>query len=271
MTKKNLGESIQMEANTSNESQRRNGNRWGTMLCNLMVALFVAGILSSCGDFNPIDKVKSLLGEAVEDVEDGGEGAEGTEETSTGYVGTATTTDIEEPEAPVVEEPEATLIESIGIEQKDFSLAVGQTKQLKAIANPMPHDEEITWKSSDESIATVDEETGVVKAIKEGSANIIAQTSESQKSASVMITVTPARNPNYGTVNLGYGTYTGDLKNGKPHGHGTIVYSTSHKVVNSADYYAVRGDKFEGDFRDGRISGGMGYFYHNGDVIGIQP
>lgn len=267
MTKMHCGENFLMEANTEKETQRKTGGKWSTMLCGLLMALFMMGTMSSCGDFNPIDKVKSLLGEAVEEVDEGSED-EGEGE---GYVGTATTTDVDEPETPAVNEPEEVLVENLSIEQKDFSLMEGQTKQLTAVAQPMPHDEGIFWKSSDETIATVDEETGVVKAVKAGSANIIAQTSSSMKSASVMVTVTPARNPNYGTVNLGYGTYTGDLKNGKPHGHGTIVYSTSHKVVNSADYYAVRGDKFEGDFRDGRISGGMGYFYHNGDVIGIQP
>ena len=150
-------------------------------------------------------------------------------------------------------------------------MQVGQTKQLKVKTEPEEYDEEVFWRSSDESIATVDAEKGVVKGVKEGSANIIAYTSDSQLSSSVMVTVTPKSNPNYGTVNLGYGTYTGDLKNGQPHGHGTIVYSTSHKIVNSADYYAKRGDKFEADFRDGRVSGGIGYWYHDGDITAINP
>lgn len=75
----------------------------------------------------------------------------------------------------------------------------------------------------------------------------------------------------YGTVNLGYGKYTGDLKNGKPHGHGTITYTKSHKIVASKDFVASPGDRFEGDFRDGRVSGGMGYWYHDGDVTGVKP
>lgn len=78
-------------------------------------------------------------------------------------------------------------------------------------------------------------------------------------------------NPTYGTISLGYGTYTGDLKNGQPHGHGTISYTSSHKIVNSADYVAKPGDKYEGDFRDGRISGGIGYWYHDGDITAINP
>ena len=230
-----------------------------------LVTLFMGGMLTSC-DGNPIDKITSLFGEDSTEVVDDEDDPE---------------VDIpdapEAPATPAVQapaEPAAVLIESIGIDSKDFTLPAGKTKQLSVNVQPAVNDDEVTWKSSDVRVATVDETTGLVKAVAEGSANIIAQATGSQQSASVMVTVTPkpvASNPNYGTVNLGYGVYTGDLKNGKPHGHGTIVYSTGHKVVNSADYWAVRGDKYEGDFRDGRISGGMGYFYHNGDVVAINP
>lgn len=88
----------------------------------------------------------------------------------------------------------------------------------------------------------------------------------------VKTTPAPAAPQNgYGTVNLGYGKYTGDLKNGKPHGHGTITYTRSQKIVASKDFVANPGDKFEGDFRDGRVSGGMGYWYHDGEVTGVKP
>lgn len=74
-----------------------------------------------------------------------------------------------------------------------------------------------------------------------------------------------------GSVNLGYGKYVGDLKDGKPHGHGTITYTKSHQIISSKDFVANPGDKFEGEFRDGRISGGIGYWYHDGDITAIKP
>ena len=74
-----------------------------------------------------------------------------------------------------------------------------------------------------------------------------------------------------GRVNLGYGSYYGELKNGVPHGHGTITYTRSTRIVNSKDFQAQRGDKFEGEFRNGKISGGMGYWYHNGDITAVKP
>lgn len=75
----------------------------------------------------------------------------------------------------------------------------------------------------------------------------------------------------YGTVNLGYGIYTGDLKNGVPHGHGTIKYTERRKIVNSKDFVANPGDEFEADFRDGRVSGSIGYWYHDGNQTAIKP
>ena len=73
-----------------------------------------------------------------------------------------------------------------------------------------------------------------------------------------------------GRANLSYGTYYGELKNGVPHG-GTITYTRSTRIVNSKDFQAQRGDKFEGEFRNGKISGGMGYWYHNGDITAVRP
>lgn len=69
--------------------------------------------------------------------------------------------------------------------------------------------------------------------------------------------------------NISYGTYTGDIKNGKPHGHGTITYRSSHAITGGIQ--ASPGDKYEGDFRDGRVSGGIGYWTHNGNMQTINP
>lgn len=73
-----------------------------------------------------------------------------------------------------------------------------------------------------------------------------------------------------GTIDLGYGTYTGELKNGKPHGYGTITYKQVHKIVASKDFVAQPGDTFEGEFRDGRISG-LGYWKHDGNETAVKP
>ena len=73
-----------------------------------------------------------------------------------------------------------------------------------------------------------------------------------------------------GTIDLGYGIYTGELKNGKPHGYGKITYKTKSKIISSKDFIANPGDTFEGDFRDGKISG-LGYWDHDGNKTAVKP
>ena len=57
--------------------------------------------------------------------------------------------------------------------------------------------------------------------------------------------------------NLGYGKYEGAMKNGQPHGTGTIYYNTRHQVVPSKDIYAESGDYVTGSFRDGKLMSGQ--------------
>ena len=57
--------------------------------------------------------------------------------------------------------------------------------------------------------------------------------------------------------NLGYGKYEGAMKNGQPHGMGTIYYTTRHQVVPSKDIYAESGDYVTGSFRDGKLMSGQ--------------
>ena len=57
--------------------------------------------------------------------------------------------------------------------------------------------------------------------------------------------------------NLGYGKYEGAMKNGQPHGTGTIYYTTRHQVVPSKDIYAESGDYVTGSFRDGKLMTGQ--------------
>lgn len=81
-------------------------------------------------------------------------------------------------------------------------------------------------------------------------------------------TAKPVDRP-YGTVRVAYGSYTGDLRNGKPHGHGTVRFSTTYTINSSIVAHA--GDSYEGEFRDGRISGGPGYWSHDGDKKYVNP
>ena len=59
----------------------------------------------------------------------------------------------------------------------DSTVEVGKTLQLTGAVVPSTADPTLTWKSSDETIATVDEKTGLVKGIKEGKVTITANSS----------------------------------------------------------------------------------------------
>ena len=60
-------------------------------------------------------------------------------------------------------------------------------------------------------------------------------------------------------INLGYGTYTGKVKNGKPHDpNGTIVYKQVHQI-ESRDVHkrvAQPGDRVTGNFENGHLING---------------
>ena len=144
------------------------------------------------------------------------------------------------------------LIEELAIDTKDFTLTVGEKKTVTCTATPANNEETVTWKSSDESIATVDAETGEVKAIKAGSANIMAQTDQSGLSKSVMVTVkekavTPPVQPSWGR-------YSGERnKNGKPHGQGVLTITRSHTINGEQ---ALVGETITGVFKDGYVNMG---------------
>lgn len=149
------------------------------------------------------------------------------------------------------------------------TLKVGATQQLSATKAPDYSKAPITWVSSDASVATVSA-TGLVKALKAGTVSITAQAGD--KFATVKVTVNkPTTPPRNGGINLGYGVYYGESKNGKPHGYGKIVFKRTHRIISSKDYVANPGDTYEGEFRNGVPSGGMGYWKHDGDITAVKP
>ena len=94
-------------------------------------------------------------------------------------------------------------------------LQIGQTDTL--VATTTPSSVGITWKSSDESIATVDS-NGKVTAVKEGQATITAKIKDSDIKAICVVTVTPKgtdpnpTEPTTGDTNLFIELVDGQIK-----------------------------------------------------------
>lgn len=164
------------------------------------------------------------------------------------------------------------------------SLKKGEAEQLTMTVVPQEAEGTFVWKSSNEQVAVVDNQ-GQVTAVGKGEAQITVSLADNAAVSDVCaceVTEEPTATPpdngggktpprdGHGKVDLGYGIYVGDLKNGKPHGHGTITYKTARKIVDSKDFVAQPGDEFEGDFRNGRISS-LGYWKHNGNQTAVKP
>ena len=162
-------------------------------------------------------------------------------------------------------------------------LNVGQADTLQVTVTPEEATAQLEWTSSDASIVRVD--NGVVKALAEGKAQVSVQVAGAEGLTDVCIyTVSKEEikpetdreaepeggggNPTT-DLNLGYATYQGDMKNGKPHGNGTLVFKSRHLIPGTKDNYAEVGEQVIGAFRDGEIN--MGTLYQkNGNRVVVK-
>lgn len=70
--------------------------------------------------------------------------------------------------------------------------------------------------------------------------------------------------PTFGTVNLGYATWTGGLLNGKPHGNGRMKFRSSH-AIGGCSTIPEAGDYIDGYCENGVVQSGA--LYRNGEKI----
>ena len=70
---------------------------------------------------------------------------------------------------------EAVTISGSGVQHHEASVTIGQTLQLRASNGILVHGTGFRWESSDESVATIDQ-NGLVKAVKAGITVITAHT-----------------------------------------------------------------------------------------------
>ena len=83
---------------------------------------------------------------------------------------------------------EQVVIKGEGIKNKMGTIEIGQTLQLKAVRDFFVNGQGLAWKSSDESIATVDQ-NGLVRAIAAGEAIITCSTTGSDVITNGSITI----------------------------------------------------------------------------------
>lgn len=164
--------------------------------------------------------------------------------------------------------PQPVLVDSMKVDglttnTATATLKVGATQQLSATKAPDYSKAPISWETSNASVATVSAE-GVVKAIKAGTAVITAKAGD--KTATVAVAVEATKKPGHdgqvsGPKKLGYGTFTGPIKNGQPNGSGTLRYTSSH-LIDSRDpkgRVALPGDYVIGEWKNGKLIQGRWY------------
>jgi hypothetical protein len=84
---------------------------------------------------------------------------------------------------------------SVTLNKTSASLETGKTLKLTATVQPSDAaDKSVTWSSSDDKVAAVDQ-SGNVKAVSEGKATITVTTNDGGKTASCAVTVTSAPEP----------------------------------------------------------------------------
>lgn len=74
----------------------------------------------------------------------------------------------------------------------------------------------------------------------------------------------------HGAIELGEGLYTGDLRNGEPHGYGTLVYTAGRQSSAFSEIFLPDGErmqKFEGQWQNGYKHGYGKMIYRDGTVI----
>lgn len=148
------------------------------------------------------------------------------------------------------------------------NLKVGGTQQLTATISPSDSKATVTWISSNESVAMVSS-TGLVKALKAGKAVITAKAGDQTATVAVVVENKPDGNKSGGNKSggdtssrkLGYGTFSGPMKNGQPNGRGTLRYTSSH-LIDSRDpkgRVALPGDYVIGEWKNGKLIQGVWY------------
>ncbi len=89
---------------------------------------------------------------------------------------------------------------SVSISEGNQTLEEGETVQLNAVVEPEnATNKDITWSTSDATVAAVDEETGLVTAVSEGEATIAVTTKDGDFVDSITVTVVGAT-PKYNII-----------------------------------------------------------------------
>lgn len=94
-----------------------------------------------------------------------------------------------DPDPTPTPDPDPVYVTNVELDRSELALSLGDSYTLQATVHPADADNKaITWSSSDESVATV--ENGTVKAMGAGTATITVRTADGGHTATCVVTVT---------------------------------------------------------------------------------
>ena len=159
--------------------------------------------------------------------------------------------------------------------KENCELIVHQADTLLVTFTPEGEELPVTYASDDESVAVVTS-SGVVNALKEGTVNVTVTAQPKRGEPLVAVCqyvvkkepeVKKTDNVLNGNLNLGFATYKGDVKNGKPHGNGTMTFKKRQMIPGTYDVQAYPGEQVIGVWRDGNINLGTLYQTNGNQVV----
>lgn len=151
---------------------------------------------------------------------------------------------------------------AISIEPQNLNLTLGQEASITATLTPKEAEDEISWSSSNENVASV--ENGRVKAVGKGKANITAKT-ENGLTAVCAVTVSVAPEMSINDVNCSWGTSREQVISSQEGGYyicqenETIVVFTKMNENMDEIYLAYKFDS------DGKLCASTLYMPENND------
>ena len=173
--------------------------------------------------------------------------------------------------ASIIPESVVSEITAVTLGDVDPMIWVGTTDTLSVTPTPADAKATYVWSSSNESVAIVKD--GIVKVVGEGettitvkvqgkedisaSAKFYAENYEEtdEQSGEEKENKEGKTNLPSGKIDLGFATYEGDTKNGKPEGNGTMTFKTRHIIPGAkGDVEAQPGEYVTGTWRNGEVN-----------------
>ncbi|MTI94004.1 MAG: hypothetical protein FH749_00740 [Firmicutes bacterium] len=148
--------------------------------------------------------------------------------------------------------PEIELI----ISEQELSIVQGESGQLQAALEPWYINRELIWSTSHPRLLTVDDQ-GNINALRTGSA-VVYVSEPGGSFAACLVTVEPM------TLTLSGGTYTGEVRDGRPHWQGEWIHPDGYRYSGQWVDGVIEGEGtmewpdgqiYTGEWRAGKMHG----------------